>query len=227
MVFSIIRSGVNIPNLDKFLEWQQLNDFLKSMKINCVLDVGANLGQFAHHSRLIGYRGTIISFEPLHHEFELLSESFKHDRLWKGYNIALGDFSGITSINVIPHSSVMSSVLRPKYPPTDMRSQQIEVKRLDEILPSIISEIKNPRILLKLDTQGYDLKVFEGAKKCIDQINLLYSELSVKAIYNGMPDYLQALEVYENAGFELIGLTINSRTTDNEIEELNCLMRKY
>lgn len=228
LAFSLIGAGAYIPDIyiSKLQEFTHLKSLLNLLDVNCVLDVGANRGQFAHQLRAIGYRGFIFSFEPLSNEFSVLSASFKDDSRWKGHNIALGETSSSIPINVIPQSTVMSSLLSPLHPPPDIKTELIEVRRLDELLPSLISSIRKPRVFLKMDTQGYDLKVFKGAEGCIEQVYGLYSELSIQAIYQGMPNYLEALEVYEAAGFELLSLTTNSRTPSGVIEEMNCLMKR-
>jgi hypothetical protein len=62
------------------------------------------------------------------------------------------------------------------------------------------------RIFLKLDTQGYDLRVIEGAGAKLAQIQALQTEVVVKSIYQGMVDYLEALKILQNNGFELTGM---------------------
>ena len=66
--------GMKIPEalIERFNELTHLKSLLKILDINCVLDVGANRGQFAHELRAIGYGGDIISFEPVNREFEVL-----------------------------------------------------------------------------------------------------------------------------------------------------------
>ena len=100
------------------------------------------------------------------------------------------------------------------------------MKRLDDPFESSIDDIPNPRVLLKMDKQGYDVNVFEGARACLDRIVALQSELSVVPLYRGMPHHLEALRTYEQAGFTLYDLALVTRTDEGGILELNCLMRK-
>ena len=47
---------------------------LGELRVDCVLDVGANVGQFGDMLRTIGYMGTIVSFEPVDATFRTLAE---------------------------------------------------------------------------------------------------------------------------------------------------------
>src|SRR5262249_38380754 len=97
---------------------------------------------------------------------------------------------------------------------------------LDELFSHLVSGIRDPRVFLKMDTQGYDLEVFKGARSSIRNILGLQSELSVRPLYHGMPHYLEALSVYEDAGFELFDLTVVTRTSEGGLQELNCFMKR-
>jgi FkbM family methyltransferase len=219
--------GVRVPEaaIDRVAELVHLRDLLRALQINCVIDVGANRGQFASELRGLGFAGRIVSFEPVAREFAILSERFAHDPRWTGHRIALGRESMRTTINV-PRLTVRSSLLNPLNRQAGMAVEEIEVRRLDQLFASIVDGMARPRVFLKMDTQGYDLAVFEGAAQCVAQIVGLQSELSVKPIYEGMPHYIEALAAYEAAGFELQNLSVVSRTREGGLLELNCFMKR-
>jgi hypothetical protein len=89
-----------------------------------------------------------------------------------------------------------------------------------------LAGISEPRVFLKMDTQGFDLQVFEGAHECLDKIFGLQSELSIQPLYRNMPHYLEVLPIYEKAGFELYNLTVASRIPDGGIQEINCFLKR-
>lgn len=106
------------------------------------------------------------------------------------------------------------------------KSQDIDVKRLDSLFPSIIENIVSPKVFLKMDTQGYDLEVFEGTRQCLRHIHGLQSELSVQPLYKNMPHYNESLSIYEQAGFELYNLSVVNRISTGGFLELNAFFRR-
>jgi hypothetical protein len=89
-----------------------------------------------------------------------------------------------------------------------------------------LSDVQSSRIFLKMDTQGYDLEVFSGATGALDRVLGLQSELSVRPLYEGMPHYIQSLETYQSAGFDLYNLSVVNRIETGGLLELNCFMRR-
>jgi FkbM family methyltransferase len=213
------------PQIDRVIELLHLRRLLSFLRINCVLDVGANHGQFAKELRAIGYSGRIVSFEPLQREFDRMSEHFSHDANWRGYRLALGSDEALMDIHV-DRLTVLSSFLNSIAKHDQQRTERVSVKRLDTMFSSVVQGIESPRVFLKMDTQGYDLEVFNGAAGCIAEICGIQSELSVQPLYEGMPHYLEALETYERAGFDLHNLSVVNRESDGGLVELNCFMRR-
>jgi FkbM family methyltransferase len=220
-----LKVGIPEARFDRVTELIHLKALLALIKINCVVDVGANRGQFSHELRSIGYRGLIVSFEPVASEYLLLQTRFAEDRAWIGRQLALGSAPATLTIGV-PRLTVMSSLLAPVAADNDMRCETVDVQRLDAVLPGILAAIEQPRVFLKMDTQGYDLEVFKGASACMDLIFGLQSELSVQPLYRAMPHYLEALTLYEAAGFDLYNLSVVNRVADGGLLELNCFMKR-
>ena len=222
-----VSRGLRLPeaSLDRVIELTFLRRLLRQLRIDCVLDVGANRGQFAAELRGIGYRGHIVSFEPISSEFQALERRFNGDPKWIGYQCALGSAAAEMPLTV-PRLSVMSSFLEAQVTDAMARTEMVSVKRLDELMAELPVKMANTRIFLKMDTQGFDLEVFRGASGCMDAIRGLQSELSVKPIYKNMPHYLEALARYEEAGFDLYNVSVVNRVEGGGLLELNCFMRR-
>ena len=222
-----ISKGLNLPQIpiDRINELCFLRDLLLDLKIDLVLDVGANRGQFATELRGIGYQKSIVSFEPVVSEYLALKESFVGDRHWRGYQYALGSQEKAMSITV-PRLTVLSSLLESKFPEEGSIQQTVQVKRLDGILPDLIKDLQASQVFLKMDTQGYDLEVFRGASGCIGKIRGIQSELSVQPLYKNMSHYLEVLSVYESSGFTLHNLSPVNRVGNGGLVELNCFMKR-
>ncbi len=222
-----VRMGLPLPGrpLQALAEHVGLRDVIRRERIDVVLDVGANTGQFAQGLRQAGYSGRILSFEPVRRDFEAATRRMRGDPLWTGLRLALGEADGTAAINVVPSLTVMNSLLAPITASRPIESEPVEIRRLDTVLPECLPDFAARRILLKMDTQGYDLRCFAGAQGCLASIQALYSELSVLPLYAGSPHYLESLSRYEAAGFALIDLSVVSRRGD-AIQEMNCLMRR-
>ena len=69
------------------------------------------------------------------------------------------------------------------------------------------------------------MRCFLGSEGCMHRIVAMQSEISMKPLYQGMTHYLEALACYEQAGFELLSLSVVTRD-GLAIQEMNCLMRR-
>ena len=211
-----------------------LGNLLPELGVNCVIDVGANTGQFGRLLRDIGYGHRIVSLEPVHTTYELLQEEAAGDREWRTLPLALGAAPARLPINV-PRSTPFASFRQPseygrgQFPTriSGEYTEEVEVTTLDAMWPRLVEGIARPVVYLKLDTQGYDLEVLRGAGDRIRLVSGLQCELAVKHIYEHAPDYLDALGELQDMGFELTGLyPITREPRSLSIIEMDCVMRR-
>jgi FkbM family methyltransferase len=188
-----------------------LQTTFEALDINCVIDVGANCGQFASTTRRF-FDGRLISIEPESGSYIALTECAQGDSEWHTMNIALGEKDENRILNVCANSD-LSSFLRPsKHLSSNIKNsevintQRVTMRRLDSIFRDLVAGIEQPRVFLKLDTQGYDLQVLRGGFASMHSVIGLQSELSVVPLYEGIVDYLDALGFYRNLGFEPTGI---------------------
>lgn len=234
---AIRRCGFDIVRCP-FPDWlplrEHLRDIFSRLAINCVLDVGANFGQYGSFLRRCGYEGWIISFEPIADNFEKLSRQIATDSRWRAYQYALGDEEQSLPINVT-QVSLFSSFLKPNAYCSErfgdegriQRTEHVTVKRLDSVLLDLISEIPDPRVYLKVDAQGYDLNVIKGLGTQVALIRALQTELSVQSIYSGVTGYLTSLQTLSELGFEPTGFFPVNRDQDHvRVIEFDCIMTR-
>ena len=205
-----------------------LTRLFAQLQINCVLDVGASRGQFGQLLRQIRYEGHIISFEPSPTDYSVLKQNALADPLWKTHQLALGEETGHLTMNIF-NDTVFNSFMEP----TDYilehgckveNRMQVEVKRLDDIFDNLVNSLSNPRIFLKLDTQGYDQTVLRGANKSIQKMLALQTEIAVHPLYKDVPNYLEAMRQLNTLGFDLTGLFPIARDTHLRVVEFDCVM---
>ncbi len=92
-----------------YLADEQIRHVLSKYRANVVIDVGANRGQYARALRRTGYKGWIVSFEPVLLDYEALVEAAARDPRWTVHQLALGDCDGTIEMNVVP--GTLSSAL--------------------------------------------------------------------------------------------------------------------
>jgi FkbM family methyltransferase len=197
-------------HLARFLLGDQVARLLQATGVTCVLDVGANAGQWAKKLRKAGYAGRIISFEPVSSTYARLSKAAADDKEWHVHNWALGSTNGTAEIH---SGDRLSSMLVPsdfgrswKSSMDRMETETIQVRRLESVFPEVTAGLGEVRVFLKMDTQGFDLEVVRGAGTALDRVVGLQSEVSCLPLYDGMPRLPEQLTTYEAAGFETVGI---------------------
>ena len=220
----------------KLLGSRHISWLLKRYRIDCVLDIGANTGQFAQGLRRNGYQGHILSFEPVPSFVEALEAASADDDKWTVRQLALGSTDGSVPIHVQKtFSSFLSSSDYGKgrfetlEKNADSETVDVPLRRLDGALdeflaPVVADGIPHPRVFLKMDTQGFDLEVFRGLGDRAKDIIGLQSEVALLLIYEGMPRMPEAIATYEAAGFEISGLFPVTRERDGRVIEYDCAM---
>lgn len=207
----------------------QLRTLLERQRVDLALDVGANEGQFARSLRVF-YPGEIISFEPVSSAFAKLAQASAFDANWHAHKLALGAESTEQSIHV-SNRTVFSSLLKPNdfcnqrfgEQASSVREERIQVRRLDAFIEENVPDISKRRVFLKMDTQGYDSKVFSGIGHSCNQVVAIHSELSLIPLYEQMAHWTESIAAYEQAGFAIVGMFPVSRH-NGAVIEYDCLL---
>ena len=168
----------------------QVAAVLRHLHTDLVLDVGANQGQYGLSLRGLGYRGRLLSFEPLSLAHRELQACASGDALWQVHpRCAIGDHAGEVTMH-IAGNSVSSSVLpmleRHTAAAPESRtvgSETAPLKRLDEAASQAVAQARSP--YLKIDTQGYEAPVLQGACKLLHACHAVQLELSLVPLYEG------------------------------------------
>ena len=186
----------------------RLAKLLTHHRVDMILDVGANAGQFGRDMRGIGFSGRIVSFEPLADAFGRLQQTAQGDGKWQAVNIGLGEQDGRAVINVAANSQSSSflpmlSVHSEAAPESKyVGEQSAEIRRLDNVFAAYVGP--DTRVFLKIDTQGFEMKVLQGAHKVLGQIELVQVECSFVPLYEGAVLIEQMIAFLRGAGFDPI-----------------------
>ena len=206
----------------------QINNF------DCVLDIGANTGQFAESLIDFGYKNKIISFEPIEKAYQVLLRRSKKYKNWEvAEKCAIGNKNGETTINV-SEDTVFSSLkpIRDEYVKYNSSSRQTHTENVkiynleyfkdDYILPY-------EKVFLKIDTQGFEKEVLEGAKNILTKIDGVKIEIPLESIYDSVNWKLDdIIDFFYKKGFTCVNLNpvaINNKT-GNVLEVDGIFIRK-
>ena len=194
---------------------RRLTPMLRDLEIRHVIDVGANTGQFASKIRGCNFQGHIDSFEPARQAFERLRAATADDPHWTGHQVALSSTKGDAKLHLHDDSSLNS--LSPTTVAGDRLfasigsrastlTEVVRLARLDEVeLPD------HGATLLKLDTQGHDFEVIDGAGAVLDRCRLLLIELAFVGLYASSIPAPESLARLGALGYDLVDLFPISR----------------
>lgn len=203
-------------------------------RVEVCYDVGANEGQFAMDFRAHGYAGEIVSFEPLACAHERLAARAASDPRWTvASRAAVGASIGSVEINVA--ANWVSSSLLPLAPDAAGAARGVDTVATEKAPLVTLDEWRHahPRFagraaLLKIDTQGYEAEVLEGARHLLADVRLIYLELSLKPLYVGAPRFAEMVGRLAAIGFECVGLDgglVDRRTA--EMREADGIFRRF
>ena len=179
---------------------------LNQHKITQVLDIGANTGQYA--SKLIGsgFKGEVISFEPIpltHKELSYVASKYQN---WKvAPPMALGEVKSSKEMYLYD-SSALASSLPTREEAQDSNSAykitgriEVEQTTLDDAFT--IHADTSKRTVIKMDVQGTEMDVLAGAINILPGIQGIHIELSLQPLYEGETYYLDMLQFLREQGF--------------------------
>lgn len=178
---------------------------LRARSIDMVIDVGASVGQYASNLLAAGYSGRIESFEPIPKMYSRLRQRAEPEALWDVFNFALGAEEGQLAFNVT-RDSVLSS---PLFPSKELvttvpvahvaRSISVPVRRLDTF------DFTGPA-MLKIDTQGFEHQVLDGASGVMSQIDAIDIEMALVELYEGGSSIYDLLPRLHEEGFSVVSI---------------------
>jgi FkbM family methyltransferase len=188
-----------------FAQAERRARLLSTYAVDLVVDVGANSGQYAASLRAAGYRGRIVSFEPLSEPYCQLATASGKDASWECRHLALGQRRGIARLNVSEdtrNSSLFAVGERHLRAVPDSRTvgaEMVSMDRLDAIWLEVAHGARRP--YLKIDTQGYELEVLRGTTDALRAFSLVEVELSLLAVYDAGPLFGDVVRFLTQRGF--------------------------
>jgi FkbM family methyltransferase len=203
---------------------------LRNYQIDVVLDVGANTGQYAKQIRDLGYKGQVISFEPLKSALGELREAARRDTNWLVREHACGATNGVQPLNVAANSQSSSFLpMRTRhvqiYPDSQyVGTEVVPVMRLDSIFDEVVRP--DAKTWLKMDVQGFEMQVLEGAVGVLNRIDAIQAEVSLEPLYVGEATLGDIFGFMERSGFFLVGIEpYLSEPVTSHLVQVDCIFR--
>jgi len=189
--------------------WAQLSRLLAAHGIDFVIDVGANVGQYARQLRFLGYRGDILSFEPMLDAHATLERVARRDPRWHvPPRFCIGDREGHATLQISANSE-SNSVLDVLPASMDVAPESRFVRREEVPITTLDSYFRQHTLpseavsFLKLDVQGFEHRVLAGATEILPRLHGVQCEMSLVPLYAGQPLLGEMLMLLRDLGFEL------------------------
>lgn len=192
-----------------------------------VIDVGANVGQFAVAASRLFEDATVYPIEPDPKTVEILRQNVGVETAKNILNTAIGEDVGTAVLHVNSDSQV-SSLLElgsdrvESYPnSTVVENITVQLNTLDALF--LEAELQEP-ILLKIDAQGFEDKVVKGATQLLKRVSWVLIEVSFSELYEGEQDFGSILKLMQSTGFEFIRpVNFHTSPTTGDIIEMDAL----
>ncbi len=179
---------------------------LSAHRIDLVVDIGANVGQYATRLRAAGFAGRIVSVEPQAALHPILAAAAAADPLWTiAPPMALGGRDGTATFHVSRRSDMSSlyaqtATTREAMPKAaDAGVETVEIRRLAGALDAWAPA--GARGVVKVDAQGAESEILDGAEAAIGRILGWQMELSLVPMYEHETLYLPLMQRLDALGY--------------------------
>jgi FkbM family methyltransferase len=192
-------------------------------KLKNAVDVGSNIGTWTYG--LVDFFDMVYCFEPVKINRECWKKNLEGYDNTQLFSCALGAENRFGRI-LIPSNSTAGSFIDPDSK-SPLESEEIEIKKLDDF------EFENVGFI-KIDTQGYELNVLEGAKDTIiknrpcilleqksDTSGVEYlKDLGMVQMWNVLGDYFMGWKFIPKKTYkEIVKILEEEKLTSKQLEE--------
>lgn len=198
-----------------------------------IFDIGAYIGHVSVEYGNIFPKSTIYSFEPFPDSFAQL---IQHTSLYKNIipiNLGIGEYEGISKFQsnaYAPTNSILT---------TDKKGQDIwgkglldTIQTIDINITSIDDFVSSKNIdkidILKMDVQGAEFMVLQGAKKTLEKgvIKMIYTEIITLPTYEGQLQFDETIKLIRGSGFELFNLYDQNLSNSGQMRVVDAIFIK-
>lgn len=197
-----------------------------------VFDVGANEGQTADELRQVYPDAKIYCFEPYLPAFQRLQQKFAGDVRISLEHLALGERTGEATLfenaqsvtNSLLPNAPDAALSQPDAYATPTGQSTIPITTVDEFCNKRAVETID---LLKIDSQGYDLRILQGARGKLSnhRVNFILTEMLFAPLYSGQAYFPEIYNFVTDLGYSMVGLYAVHRSPAGAILWCDALFR--
>ena len=172
-----------------------------------VIDIGANVGQFAVAAARFFPGTEIHSFEPVEETVRRLIKNTAAEKRITAHQTAIGERSGEAEIYINSDSRATSILPLAKahleaFPhAVETKKSTVKISTLD----GIFSQIDLPRpVLIKIDVEGYEWQVISGGGETFKKADHIVIEMSMKVMHEGEKKFGDISDRLRDKGFIFI-----------------------
>jgi FkbM family methyltransferase len=194
-----------------------------------ILDVGANVGQFALAAAIHFPDAKIYSFEPLPEVFRELQENTRGKNNIRSFNCAIGNHNGRIAFYRNAYSRLSSSFNindsndNPRYCENNTSLTRVDSFKLDHFNELI--HFTHP-VLLKIDVQGMEVDVIKGCTDLLPNIDFILCEAAVVPLYKDQPLIDDIHCSIGNLGYRLVAPLYINKGKNGKVIEVDLLYEK-
>lgn len=205
----LLRAGIRIQRGERAFPVVRRRLFAQE-RIGCVLDIGANRGQYVREIRRWGYSGRIISCEPNPDAYADLKRLEREDQRQSVFNTAIGSADGSGTLHVT-RSDAASSLLPIVHGDllgvpglTLVGTREVAVCRLDTLAERLGLDPHAHPTHVKIDVQGSEMEVLLGACETLKNSRSAELEISLVELYKGQAILPEVFAEINRRGFTCV-----------------------
>jgi FkbM family methyltransferase len=207
---------------------QTLRHLISFLSVDMVFDLGANIGQYGQLlRRKIGYQGPLISYEPIPQAAQKIRALARLDKLWEVNEFAVDSVPGKTQFHVMMGDQ-FSSLLKPTKQFEGRFHGQHKIQKTIEVDVITLGDAVKKAApfnngLLKLDTQGTELRILQGGVDSLPKFSAIQLEVGFQALYEGEASFGEIVNAMKSWGYGLSALFPNNQGHFPHLVEMDAI----
>ena len=196
-----VAEGLNESQIDS-LELIEL--VLKNNDIQCIYDLGANVGTWSRLAHALIPHAQIHAFEPIPEYQNQYQRNCNQITTAQLHKVGVGNTNGEQTFNLAGHSSSFFNVTKELTAmfPNEKKVGEIQVNmvRLDDYVQRNAIPLPD---LMKLDVEGFELEVLKHAITCMKHCRFIILEVSFIERHLGQPLFHDVIGFMASKGYEV------------------------